>query len=135
MADRASVVTFVACDMVVEEARSGKKTIVGIFQNFNMGRLPSIYGRPWFLFAQIHGLDPGTTDITVNIVHDETTGVVFAASVEVPDGHPENADIVLEATQTQFTKPGKHVVSLNINGQQYASFVLTVTLQPQPQRG
>ena len=135
MADNVNVVTFVACEKVIQEAGSGKKSIIGIFQNFNMKQLPSRLGSAWFLFGQIMNLDPGKVDVTVNIVHDETQGVVFAASIEIPDGHPENADLMLQADATEFRKEGKHVVSLNIGGMQYAHFVLKVVLTPQTSGG
>lgn len=135
MADRVNVVTFVACEKVIEETGTGKKTVIGIFQNFNMKQLPSRFGGSWYVFAQIMGLDSGKVDVTVNIVHDETQGVVFAASIEIPESHPENVDLVLQADATEFHKEGKHVVSLNIGGIQHGYFVLNVKLAPQSAGG
>jgi hypothetical protein len=131
MVEHVNVTAFFCCDSVIEEARTGKKTIVGTFRNFHFQELPARFGSPWYIYAQISGVDPGRHDITVNIVHDETAGVVFAAALEIPEDHPEDIDLIIQAQPTQFAKPGKHVVSLNIDGTQVKYCVLNVELRKQ----
>lgn len=87
MPDRANITTFVACERVIEEKGTGKKSVIGIFQNLSLRSLPSRLGGPWYVFAQLFGLDEEKVDITVNIVHDETQGVVFAAGLEMKQAH------------------------------------------------
>ncbi len=128
MLERATVTTFVACDRVIEEANTRKKSVIGIFSNFHFEQLPARPPFPWFLFAQIKNLADGQHDITVNIVHDETQAVVFSATIEVKEEHPESVDLVLPVI-AEFQKKGQHVVSLNIGGQQKAYFILSVEIQ------
>ena len=122
---------FVCCDRVISEAGTGKKTIVGIFKNFNFAGLPARFSAPWFVYAQIANLDPGDHVITLNIVHDETQGVVFAANLEIKGEHPDDIDVVIPAHPTEFSREGKYVVSMNLNGSQIAYTVLNVALTPQ----
>jgi hypothetical protein len=129
--ERANVTTFVCCDKVIEEAGNHKKTVIGIFRNFGFQELPARLAAPWFIYAQISSLDPGAHDMTINVVHDETTGVVFAAGLEIPDSHPPDIDLIVPAQPAEFHKEGKHVVTLNIDGGQAAYCVLTVSLRRQ----
>ncbi len=129
MTEHAKLEMLVCCDKVIEEAVNGKKTVIGIFRNFNFPSLPTAYALPWFIFAQITGLDSGGHSVAINVVHDQTQGVVFAAGLDIPDTHPENADLLIPVQNVMFQKPGKHVVSLNIDGRQLGYTVLTVTLQ------
>lgn len=131
LSERANATVFVACDRVIEEKDTGKKTLVGIFQNFHFQQLPARAPAPWYLVAQVQNMEPGKHDVTINIVHDETTGVVFAAGLEIPHEHPPDIDMVIFAQETQFHKEGKHVVTLNIDGNQSAYFVLNVNLRKQ----
>lgn len=134
MAEHANVSTFVACDKVIQEEGTHKKTIIGIFKNFNFNNLPARFG-PWFIFAQISNLDSGKADVTINIVHDSTQGVVFAARLGIPEDHPEDIDICIRADAAEFDKEGKYVATLNIDGQQCAYYVLTVSLTKQQTGG
>lgn len=106
-----------------------------MFRNFNFQTLPGRFGAPWFLFAQLLEVDPGSHEVTINIVHDQTTGVVFAAQFSIPEDHPPNLDVVIPAQGTEFHKTGSHVVTLNIDGTQAAYFILNVTLLSQQQGG
>ena len=128
MVDRLTVPVFLACDKVIEEAGSRKKSVIGVFQTFSFSSLPSRFGAPWFIFAQVFGLDDGNKDVTINIVHDSTMGVVFAAGIELPENRSSDVDLVIEPTPTVFQKEGAHLVTLNIDGMQRASFSLSVKL-------
>jgi len=129
MVERTRTATFVACDRVIEESNSKKKTVVGIFETLHMRELPSRFGDPWYIFAQLHGVDPGSHDLTLNIVHDQTQGGVLAANVSIPDEHPESIDLVIPARRVEFHKEGKYVATLNIDGEQRGYLVLSVALQ------
>ncbi len=129
MTEQTKLEMLVCCDKVIEEAGNGKKTVIGIFRNFNFPALPAAYALPWFIFAQITALEPGAHSVTINVVHDQTQGVVLAVGLEIPETHPENADLLIPVQNVVFQKQGKHVVSLNIDGQQFGYCVLTVTLQ------
>jgi hypothetical protein len=131
MVERTRVATFVACDKVIEESKTKKKTVVGIFESLHMRQLPSRFGAPWYVFAQLHGVDPGSHVLTLNVVHDQTQGVVLAANVDIPDKHPENIDLVIPAQAVEFHKDGKYVATLNIDGEQSGYLVLNVVLQHQ----
>jgi len=128
-ADHVNVNVFVCCDKVIEEAENHKKTIIGIFSNCHFAELPSRLAVPWFIFAKLSRVDPDSQVVTINVTHDETQGVVFAASIELKPHHPEDVDIIIPANSTTFTRPGKHVVTLNIDGTQVAHFVLNVSLR------
>jgi hypothetical protein len=135
MTEHTKLEMLVCCDKVIEEAGNGKKTVIGIFRNFNFPVLPATYAFPWFIFAQITGLDAGAHAVTMNVVHDQTQGVVLAAGIDIPEEHPENADLLIPVQNVVFQKEGKHVVSLNIDGQQLGYSVLTVSLQLAPMGG
>lgn len=130
MAEHANVKAFVACDKIIEEAKTQKKSLIGLFNNFNFPTLPARHSS-WFLFAQIANLEAGNRDITINIVHDATQGVVFSAKLSIPEKHPENIDICIPANPTVFDKEGNYDVTLNIDGSQHASFILKVALVKQ----
>jgi len=132
-ADHVNINAFLCCDKIIIEAGNNKKTVVGIFRNFFFQQLPSVFGVPWFIFAQMSNLDAGPHTVTVNIAHDETVGVVFAAGAEIAPEFPGgDIDLVLPAQPAVFQKVGKHVVTLNIDGQQKAYYVLNVQLQASP---
>ena len=131
MSEHVNVNCFVSCDRVITEAETGKKSVIGVFKNFNFKGLPSRFPAPWFIFAQLANVDAGQHNITINIVHDETQGVVFAASLEVAEDHPEDIELVMPAQGTEFSKEGKFVVSMNMNGSQIAYNVITVNLKTQ----
>ena len=128
MAEHGNVTVFVACDKVIQEANTNKKSLIGMFKNFNFAQLPGRLPQ-WFLYAQISDLEEGERVLTINIVHDSTTGVVFSDRIGVPKDHPKNIDLCLDAGSSQFDKEGEYNVTLNIDGTQHASFILTVTLR------
>jgi hypothetical protein len=126
-----TVSAFVCCDKVIVEAGNNKKTVIGIFRNFNFMQLPSSSPAPWFIYAQISIRDPGAHTIAVNIAHDETVSVVFAASAEIDEKFPGgDLDLILPAHPAVFQKPGRHIVTMNVDGTPAASYTLHVTLQP-----
>lgn len=131
MVEHVNINAFVCCDKVIREAETGKQTVVGIFQNFNFGKLPARFSAPWFIYAQLNSLDPGGHTVTVNIAHDDTNSVVYAATVEIDEDHPENVNIVLNGQPTEFTKAGEYDVTLNIDGLQQAHYLLTVNQKRQ----
>ena len=132
MLETVNVSVFVACDKVIEENINHKKTIVGIFRNFGFPELPARNAAPWFLFVQMSGLPAGKHDITVNVVHDATQGVVFAAGFDIPEDHAENVDLIIPAQSTEFGNEGDHVATLNIDGTQVKCFALRVVLKRTP---
>lgn len=63
-------------DRVIEE-RNGKKSLIGVFDHFNLPSFPSVGLPPWYIYASMSNLSAGTHQCVVNIVSDESHAVLL----------------------------------------------------------
>ena len=104
-------------DRVIRED-NGKISVIGIFKNINIPIFPAVIA-PWFVYAHIKDLPKtGQLSITITIYNTENTFVLFSQTIDVPEGKRkgDDIDINLQIANVAFQKPGKHAVSVNING-------------------
>lgn len=109
--------TLIVADRVIRED-NGKFSIIGIFKNINLPQFPAVIA-PWFVYAHINGLpNKGKVSVTITIYNIETTLVVLSQNFDIPEEQRkgDDLDINMQVTNAVFQKPGKHAVSVNVNG-------------------
>lgn len=112
------------CDRIVTE-NNGKKGLIGVFQSFQFPRLPAA-NLPWFLYAALGNMAAGAHGFTVNITHDESSGVVFSQTGEMNiKRERDDVELVLPVV-CRFQKYGAHVITLHVGGDVVASRILRI---------
>ena len=106
---------------------NGKKGLIGIFGGFNFPAFPA--GVPfWFVYVALDHVPPGKHEFSVNLVRDEATQVVWASGgeIEIKEESHRHIEIVLPVVNCMFTKPGKHSLTINLDGFQIGSRILDI---------
>ncbi len=114
---------------------NGKKGLIGIFSGFNFPKFPA--GVPlWFAYIALDNVPAGRHEFSVNLVRDEATQVVWASGgeVELKDDVIRQIEIVLPVLNCLFQKPGKHSLTVNLDGYQIGSRIIDVNLAAPPER-
>lgn len=112
-------------DRVIEE-RNGKKSLIGVFDHFNLPSFPSVGLPPWYIYASVSNLSEGRHRCVVNIVSDDSHEVLFSAAGElmVKDGtRPMELSMPVSIV---FPAAGLYVVTLHLDGTEALSRTLSV---------
>ena len=117
---------FLTADKIIRED-NGKYTLVGIFSNVSVaGDFPSTGIPPWFIYIAIANVAMGKTNVSVNLVHDGTKVILFSGGGEIAaEQSGVSVEMVLPVSPT-FLNPGQHILTLNLDGQPFASRVIDV---------
>ncbi|WP_319414700.1 DUF6941 family protein [Marispirochaeta aestuarii] len=110
--------TLLLADRVIRED-NGKMSIIGIFRSINLPSFPAVIP-PWNVYAHLNNLpDDDQISITITIYNTETTLVLFSQTIDIKKEQRkrENVDINLQIANVSFVKPGRHAVSINVNGE------------------
>ena len=119
--------TLLVADRVIRED-NGKFSIIGIFKQINLPKFPAVIA-PWHVYAHINNLPKDKViSVTISIYNVETTLVVFSQTIDIPDAQRkgDDLDINLQIANVAFQKPGKHAVSINVNGETLRLMYLNV---------
>lgn len=125
--DELECTTLLAADRVIRED-NGKFSIIGVFKNINLPQFPAVIA-PWHVYAHVNGLPKtGNVAVTITIYNIETTLVVLSQNFDIPEDQRkgDDLDINLQVANVVFQKPGRHAVSINVNGKNLKFYYLDV---------
>jgi hypothetical protein len=132
-------VAIVLSDYVIQDARSGKLSLIGCFSGFHFASFPSA-SPPFFVTAAVTNLSqaPGRLFLTVNIKERASDLVIASASIELHrrEGTPlPNRDDVIEIflpfKPVPFPHEGVYEVEVVLNKESLGNRVVMVKLLPQ----
>lgn len=112
-------------DRVIRED-NGKIGVIGLFENFFSPTVP-FQPQPWGIFLGLDNLPVGQYVLTANLVHEETQSVVLPISLNLEQKIPGAVQIPLPVAGIVFPLFGKYSFTVNLNGTQIGSRILTVT--------
>ena len=120
----------VFADKAIEE-NNGKKGLIGIFQSFNFARFPTV-APTWYVYVAFGNVSKGGHDVTVNVVHDDTSSVIVRSHGEVQvRTSAADVEIVFPMAGAAFRAPGLHWLTVTLDQTQIGSRVLHVGHQPE----
>jgi hypothetical protein len=108
-------VAILLCDTIITDAKTTKKTLVGIFESFNLPQLPSAVAGYSF-FARLADME-GKYYFRINVVSlegDKSIAVINSSEINVPAGN-RYIDLALTMPQITFEKAGLHEFQLLAN--------------------
>jgi hypothetical protein len=111
-----SVLAILICDKIIEEAQTGKKTLVGLFGRLNAAQLP--VALPFAIYVKLTDGE-GDYAFRINIsLLDETSEQLVAQVSTPPQNIPSRltvAELALNLPPIPFSKFGRHEVQLYAN--------------------
>ena len=123
----------VFADKAIEE-NNGKKGLIGIFQSFNFARFPTV-APTWYVYVAFGNVSKGGHDVTVNVVHDDTSSVIVRSHGEVQvRTSAADVEIVFPMAGAAFRSPGVHWLTVTLDQTQIGSRVLHVGHQAEDTR-
>lgn len=107
-------------DKVITEELTKKKSLIGVFSNFNAKDVPVVFA-PWFIYAAVTNII-GTHKFSINLIHDESSQVLLSQAGEVtsPD-HTKIVEFVVQVVGLKFNRFGLYTLQLNFNGKEVIS--------------
>lgn len=117
------------CDTVIEDRRSMKKSLIGLFSQINVPKLP--YSHPgMYLFVALTG---GSGDYPCELLceHVESSEKVFALRCKVSFKTPYDvAELVFALRALRFTQPGRYWIKVMIDSMPLMMRPLVVNCRP-----
>lgn len=104
---------------------NGKIGVIGLFETFFTPVVP-FTPLPWGIFLALDNLPEGQYVLTANLVHEETQAVVLPVSLNLEQKIPGVVQISLPLAGVAFPRFGKYALTVNLDGIQIGSRILTV---------
>lgn len=109
------VYALIFADKVILEQGTGKKTVVGMFSEINAHNFPTQHP-PWHILCIIGNLASGKHTFAINIVHEDSTQVIWSVGGEFTLAEGQNvADFSFEVVP-RFPAEGSYTVSVHFDG-------------------
>jgi len=122
----------VICDLVIEDARTRNKSLIGIFNRIHMPRLPSVYPR-FFIFSSLTG-GSGKTELVLRLLHVDSGTTVFETRGELMFEHPDSVvDIIFDIAALTFQQEGQYSVEILAGTKIVTDRDFTLTVGPPPE--
>lgn len=108
-------ITLVLCDSIITDAKTGKNSLIGLFNNININSLPSVHPR-FCVFAQLtNGQGKQTIDVSCQSLQNEE--ILFQTGGEVEFQNPNQViEIQFELLNLAFSVDGMYTVELEAGG-------------------
>jgi len=108
-------IALVLCDSIITDAKTGKNSLIGLFNNINCTALPSQHTR-FCVFAQLtNGQGKQSIDVSCQSLSSED--IVFQTSGEVEFHNPNQViEIQFELLNLTFPNEGLYTVELEADG-------------------
>ncbi|MCF6312286.1 MAG: hypothetical protein L3J39_07520 [Verrucomicrobiales bacterium] len=108
-------IALILCDSIITDAKTGKNSLIGLFNNINCNSLPSLHAR-FCIFAQLtNGRGKQSIDIRCQSLQAEE--VVFQTGGEIEFVNPNQViEIQFELLNLTFPHAGMYTVELEADG-------------------
>lgn len=109
-------IALMICDQVITEAKTNKKTLVGVFNNVGAPQFPCRHSR-MCIFVSLTG-GHGQTTTEIRCVNESSEKVLFSAKGNVTFKDPNHVvEAVFELQNVVFPEPGLHSIDVLSDGQ------------------
>jgi hypothetical protein len=109
--------SFLLCDYIIQEHKTGKKSLIGIFHNIVAGRFP--FAHPsLFIYANLSDA-AGNYDFTIRLIDVNSRKVIGSGrlpAIQIGD-RLKPVEIAMNIRQLVFPSPGKYEFQLEANGE------------------
>lgn len=113
--------------------QDGKLSLLGIFRNISVSRLPAQHPR-MFLVAVLT-LEPGEHSVVVRLRRpDGTAAMADVPQMKVHASAGQDVNLVVELNNLSFGSYGQHRFDLEIDGDAVGALEIGVTAMPKPQK-
>lgn len=106
-----------------------KVNIIGVFETINARKFPVTH--PKFVIVGSVAPSKKNFKMSLNIVEKESgtsiLGDIHERDVNLPAGHDQNFNFIVEVINTNFTEPGLYVVEIKIDGKVIGEIPLRLT--------
>ena len=119
------VQALLTADRVIEE-RNGKKSLIGVFDRFNLQSFPSVGLPPWYIYASVSNLSAGAHQCVINIVSDDSHAVLFSTTGELMVNDVTQQVELFMPVSIVFPTSGMYTVTLHLDGTEALSRTLRV---------
>jgi len=104
-------IALILCDSIITDAKAGKNSLIGLFNNINCTTLPSVHAR-FCVFAQLtNGRGQQNIDVRCQSLQDEE--IIFQTGGEVKFQNPNQViEIQFELINLTFPHAGMYSVEL-----------------------
>lgn len=108
-------IALILCDLIITDAKTGKNSLIGLFNNINCTTLPSQHSR-FCVFAQLtNGQGTQAIEVSCRSLQDDET--VFQTGGEVEFHNPNQViEIQFELLNLTFPHEGMYTVELESEG-------------------
>lgn len=111
--------------------QDGKVSLVGIFRNISVSRLPAQHPR-MFLVA-ILGMEAGQHQVTVRLIRpDGSPGMPKPPEIAVHAIGGQDVNVIVELNNMNFTVHGMHRFDLEVDGTPVGSVPVSIAPMPAP---
>jgi len=106
--------SLVLCDQVIEDKRTNKKSLIGLFNRITVDQLPALHPRLFIIVSLCNG--HATVPITVTLDSITRPEPIFKMQKEVAFNNPlAVCDLIFELVQTPFKHEGTYAASVYAN--------------------
>jgi len=121
----------ICCDTVIEDRRTGKKSLIGLFGQLNVRRLPYVHPSLSLLVSLTGGT--GEHACEVLCVNDNLDKPVFSVRGKIKFEHPQQVlDMIFQLQATRFPVAGTYWVKVIIDELPLMMRPLVVVQQQKP---
>ena len=122
------VVAILFADRLITE-HNGKKGIIGVFNQFQAQAFPVSFP-PWGIYIAMTNLQ-GKHEFALELTHEESEQVIIPikGQLEVPSQN-EVIDLIFNIENAIFPQPGRHILSVYVDGNIAGSRLLQVEKIP-----
>ncbi len=108
-------IALILCDSIITDAKTGKNSLIGLFNNINCTTLPSVHAR-FCVFAQLtNGQGKQSIDVRCQSLQDDE--IIFQTGGEVEFQNPNQViEIQFELMNLTFPHDGRYTVELEAEG-------------------
>jgi hypothetical protein len=129
------VVAMLTCDTAITEARTNKKTLVGVFDKIMVQEVPTIF-RPFWLYAKLADLR-GAHRLRIEIVHlgSEKKIIGVEAETRSPNGSTDTFEFAMPVPPMPIPLTGTYEIQLFSDNIFIGRTVVTVIKGEKKQEG
>ena len=127
---------FLVCDKVIQDAQSGKKSLIGIFHEIRANRFPTLHPE-LYIYANMTDAH-GHYDFEIRFVNVSSGGQVMGTSqpspIDIP-GPLKTTELSAFLRRLELPSPGMYEFQLIANGQLAATKAIRVSALNPPVTG
>ena len=118
---------FLVCDQVIQDAQTGKKSLIGVFHELKASRFPAVHPALWIYanLADAHGLYAFEIRL-VDVSRNETLGGGAPPPISIP-GPLQVTELSAQLRNLKLPGPGTYEFQLVANGDLMATKAIRVS--------